>query len=181
VHLNRRYDLFIVSYFLALIAGKPRSTFEASKTLSDVVAMANRAVWIFGFALLAQGAEYSLLRERNLEWWETAAFQIVFYVCAMLLPTLLGVQIIMLAWADAREWNVKWYWAWAGRIGYAVVAITVFAAVGAVTLSIREELGYREARGNDARNTSIRLIVMELQNKQTQEIIRALRPVTPGQ
>lgn len=159
-----------------LLTGPRKDAFDAGKTLSDIVAMANRAVWIFGFSLLAQSAEIGLIGVREMRWWESAAFSIVWYLCGVILPTLLGAQIFLIAMADLRAWKTKWYWMGLAQLAVLVVGLVAFSTVAIVATTIREEFDYSRAKAKDNDQTVLWNLLTERQNQQTKELLRELKP-----
>lgn len=87
--------MFLKEYYSALTTGKPKEAFDAGKTLSDIIAMANRAFWLLAFALVVTRALANL--GSDAQWYETLAMWTCIAVFGWILPAVLGVQILLIA------------------------------------------------------------------------------------
>jgi hypothetical protein len=167
--------MFIVDYLRLLNTGTRKEAFDASKVLSDIVAMANRAAWIFGFSIVASSARIGLIGSVDFRWWETAAFTIIEWLCGYILPTLLSIQIYLVAFADIRTIGNRWvrYPAWALLL---VTLVCVYGSVAIVSMKITEEFHLRQRTEKENSETALWLTLTERQNQQTSELLRELKP-----
>ncbi|WP_425640295.1 hypothetical protein [Agrobacterium radiobacter] len=167
--------MFIYDYWRDLFVGTRKEAFDAGKTLSDVIAMANRAVWIFGFSLLAQRAEIGLIGVEELAWWEDGAFDVIYIVCGLALPTLMSIQIYLVALADIRTIG-NCYGRWSAFVVLTIVAIVLYGSVAVVANKIRSEFYHSQTAKADDDRRKLWLTLTERQNQQTLELLKELKP-----
>ncbi len=142
--------MFLEKYCDAITKGTGKEAFDAGKTLSDIIAMVNRAFWLlaFGLVVLRAKAGMEAANPDSLEWYQWLAAWFCILLLGWIVPSVLAIQILLIAFRDLNgmkdaKARAKWK---LGVTGIMAVLITAVAlSWGLVNQDLeRQELAQRQ-------------------------------------